>query len=294
MYERQGREGAGDRSPPRSGGGAYYIEKTVTSSPAMRIFPVDSRIIDARLVVLVITNDDPVYEMNRKIWSLLARERSGIRVYFVMGKPDLPGSSPFLVDEDASMLYIRTEESSVPGILRKTVEALRWLLLSRRHNFKYILRTNMSSMWCWKRLMAHLHILERAYLTSSGMVAGVLTKLNDPDPKKFNITFVSGAGILMDRDAAITIVERSAELSYHIADDVAMSMIWNSDNTQVLPLNRCDFVNDSLTLPLDLSRTCYHWRVKNPKDRNFYDGYILSRLYAELYSTDPLLPTKFC
>eukprot|EP00624_Nannochloropsis_granulata_P003980 evm.model.NODE_3006_length_3286_cov_119.501221.1 len=198
------------------------IRKTVTSSPATRAFPVDSHIIDARLVVLVITNDDPVYEMNRKIWSLLARERSGIRVFFVMGKPDLPASSPILVDEDASVLYIRIEESSVSGILRKTVEALRWLLLSRRHNFKYILRTNMSSMWCWKRLMVHLQILERAYPTSSGMVAGVRTKLNDPNPNNFSITFVSGAGMLMDRDAAHTIVERSAELSYDIADDVAM------------------------------------------------------------------------
>ena len=126
------------------------------------------------------------------------------------------------------------------------------------------------------------------------MVAGVLTKLNDPNPNNLNITFVSGAGILMDRDAALTIVERSAELFYDIADDVAMSRIWYSDNTQVLPLNRCDFTNDALTLPLDMKRTCYHWRVKNPHDRNFYDGYILSRLYAELYSTDPLLPTKLC
>jgi hypothetical protein len=164
--------------------------------------------------------------MNRKIWSLLARERSEIRIYFVMGKPDIPASSPFLVDEDASTLYIRTEESLVPGILKKTVEALRWLLLSRNHNFKFILRTNMSSMWCWKRLMAHIEILDRTNLSSSGMVAGVLMKLNDPD--NFSFTLISGAGILMDRDAALTIVERSAELSYHMFDDVAMSKIWNS------------------------------------------------------------------
>ena len=96
-----------------------HLEKTASRTFSIDSHIMDSHIIDAKLVVLVITNDNPVYEMNRKVWSLLARERAGIRVYFVVGKPDLPASSPFLVDEDASVLHIRTEESSVPGILKK-------------------------------------------------------------------------------------------------------------------------------------------------------------------------------
>ena len=194
-----------------------------------------------------------------------------------------------LVDEVARTIFVKTSETFRPGILVKTVEAVRYLLKDASRHYKYILRTNMSSMWHWQRLLAYLETMEtsetKTYPVEIGKpwVASVLRE----DKVNLTATCCSGTGILMNRPAARILADQSNELRYEMIDDLAMGQLWSQTAVEMIPLPRTDFTDHKFRAPLDTNHDSFFWRVKNPQDRLLYDGYILSRLYIELYGTAP-------
>lgn len=198
----------------------------------------------------------------------------------VVADPTLPKGVEITIDESSHTIRVRTDESYIPGVLLKTLNALKTLLGDPQRTFTHILRTNLSSVWHWARLLAVIDTLS----TYGNYVAGTLN-YNKPSYVR---AFVSGAGALT-REVGQLIVDRAQELRYDLYDDLAaLGILIDKLNVRRIPLQRCDFINNTLPSVLDLDPTCIHYQVKNndvdrDNSRDFYDAYILSRLYFELY-----------
>lgn len=237
----------------------------------------------AQLLVLVIASHKPVsYQINWAVWRELRTKHSDVQVYMLVADPMLATVDEVLVDEENHTIFVKTDESYRPGVLLKTVKALNALLNDPRRRFTHILRTNLSSMWHWGRL---LRVLNNDLPPNGDFIAGFL--MDDESP--LVETFVSGAGMLMTRGVAKMIVEHAHGLQYELYDDLSIGVLMERLQVERISLPRCDFTNNTLPMVLDADPTCFHYRVKNRdvnevSSRAFYDGYIFSRLYFELYS----------
>ena len=112
-----------------------------------------------RLLVLVIANHDPVYDAHWSSWrqTMVGRHPS-VDVYFLVGNPSQ--AEAVVVDEATRCVSIRVEETLIPGITIKTIEGLRWMVEHRRDvGYTHVLRTNMSSVWHWPRLLKRLPVV---------------------------------------------------------------------------------------------------------------------------------------
>ncbi|GBG00401.1 hypothetical protein Rsub_13338 [Raphidocelis subcapitata] len=258
---------------PRSGSQPVYAAPGHTSSSGGG--PAPAAKLNASVVVLVIASREPVYALQWAVWSRLKDDHPDVAVYLLVANESLAAPQ---IDEAAGLLQLPMRESYIPGILDKTVEGLRVMLSDTRRSFKYVLRTNMSSMWHWARFMAHV-----AALPASGVFAGVTFEMSEHP----GVTFASGAGYTVSRDVARTIVEGAAELNKHVLDDVAVGLLLGKRGVRPTGMGRCDLTDGKLPAPLDDGK-CHHWRTKN-HDRLKYDGYLMSRLYFELYPLPPAL-----
>lgn len=220
-----------------------------------------------KLVVFVIASQDPTYKMHWSVWRRLQSSHQEVSVWFLLGNEILTEVKLF---RDNHTIIFPFEETLIPGILDKTVGAMEMLLQGdSKQNVKYILRTNFSSMWQWQR---YLDLI--GGLSVNKIYAGVIP-FPEADP------FVSGAGILFSRDAIELLVSEQVHLDRKHLDDVAIGKFFRERQWSMSPLHRCDYVDDQLPAPLDNS-SCYHYRTKN-SDRVKYDGYLMSRLFFELY-----------
>jgi hypothetical protein len=88
--------------------------------------------------------------------------------------------------------------------------------------YSHFLRTNNSSVWDFRALYNFVSTLgdDRIY-------AGVIGRFG-------KIEFASGAGILMDRASAKSLVNASPDLAYQFVDDVTIGEFFGRDKTQIL------------------------------------------------------------
>ena len=228
--------------------------------------------------MLVIASRDDTLAMHWAVWSRLKDDHPAVAVYLLVGNQTL--ADP-VVDEATGVLQLPVRESVIPGILDKTVATLRLLLADPRRSFRYVLRTNLSSMWSWQRCLAQV-----AGMPATGVAAGVLFGMAEHP----GVYFVSGAGYTLSRDVAAAVVEGAAELDRNLLDDVALGLLLHRRGVRPALMLRCDLVDGKLPAPLDTGG-CHHWRTKN-EDRLLYDAYLMSRLYFELYPLPPALAAR--
>lgn len=237
---------------------------------------------DAELLVLVIASENSVYDMNWAVWErVAANSPCNVQVYLIISDMESTAEKP-VIDEAKNIIRVPQPETYIPGILKKTIDAMELVLGDKHRTFKYILRTNMSSLWYWPRVMAVLKALPTA-----NAYAGIYVPFVNERYELLQTGFISGAGIILSRDVAQLLVDHSAELHWHLIDDVAIGLFLIDSKIDCIKLpdeSRCDFVSDTLPAPLLTSgMTCHHYRIKSETDRLLYDGYIFSRLYHELY-----------
>ena len=120
--------------------------------------------------------------------------------------------------EDSRTIFVKQDETFIPGILNKTVVALEYFL--GRHEYTHVWRTNLSSVLDFDGLRLFL-LSDVGRRCSYAGFYGVYDKIqNHP------IHFVSGAGFLMIREAALYLVaNHSLVLSWDIIDDVAIGRL---------------------------------------------------------------------
>jgi hypothetical protein len=94
-----------------------------------------------RLIVLVLANDNAEYNEMQSLWRIYMNKHNYITSFFIKYKEDL--IEDVMINDD--VIFIKGEESMVPGCLDKTIRSIEFLL--KNMEFDFILRTNMSSVF---------------------------------------------------------------------------------------------------------------------------------------------------
>lgn len=160
-----------------------------------------------RVLVLSIATEGGVYDMFKDV---LVRHKAtlpeGWTHAFVYGagyRGAMPDPDDLVVDD--------VEECLVPGVMRKTLEALRRVGLD---DYDYVVRTNLSTLWLWPRLSAYLASAPR-----SGFSAGTVDAHCGEH--------MCGCGLVWSADVARRLLDDFAdELTASTEpDDVALSAV---------------------------------------------------------------------
>ncbi len=142
-----------------------------------------------KTLVLIICSDDlPEYAGFQRSWSsYMHLDPDYFECYFIRANPDM--KTNFQIDKD--IIWSKTQENLVPGILNKTLLSLE-AMLPRLDEFDYVLRTNLSSFFIFPRLKNFLlNAPRRNFFCGIHHLLG-----EDWQPEGW----ICGAGMIMSRD----------------------------------------------------------------------------------------------
>lgn len=179
-------------------------------------------------------------------------------VHSLMNSPSL-GSAPLIhslrdcleLDNENKILYVKGDESLIPGILHKTVEALSYFL-STDSTYTHVWRTNLSSVLDFVGLQKYLETIP-----STNFYGGYVGKAVNE-----NIFFASGAGFLMSRDVAEYLVANKASLRYDLIDDVAIGALLEP-KFGIVPIDRCWVQTGEEDIEELLHQRVFHFRCES-------------------------------
>jgi hypothetical protein len=195
-----------------------------------------------RLIVLVLANDNAEYNEMQNLWRLYMNKHNYIRSFFIKYKEDL--IEDIVINDD--VILIKGRETVIPGCLDKTVRSIEHLL--KNMEFDFILRTNMSSVFDFKKVYGLLN----EKLTYAGFI-GYYNKNQNK--------YVSGAGILLNKETCLYVTNNKHMLNYNIVDDVAIGeLLEKNKNIIITPVTRFEVYKykDNLGLITEDSITDFH------------------------------------
>ena len=224
-----------------------------------------------KVLVLIITSDDvPVYKELQKIWQrYMHNDPEHVEVYFIRGDPALPVD--YAIEGD--VVWSKTAESIMPGIINKTILSLEGLLPRIHTEFDYVLRTNLSSFYVFPRLLKFLERCPRQQLYCGSTDRA--------------ITFCSGSGFLLTPDLAQMLVDhKSYFLNNNRAnDDVLIGNFFKEQGIRATPHFRIDFcsLHDWYILKNMIPDNVFHFRVKNPNAMRLTDDILMHSALLKMF-----------
>ena len=185
-----------------------------------------------------------MYKEHKKVWR--TNTHPLVTTVFVEHSTEV---ETITLSEDT--LLVPGEETYV-GIVKKTIEALEYFLQDK--SYTHILRTNLSSVWHFPRLINDLR--KRPY---TGLYGGCVGNI-------IGINFVSGAGIHMTRDVALLLLEnREKAYKTGIIDDVDFANSLGHTSVKITEIsNRFDITDASSfdSLKNNIPSHVCHFRIK--------------------------------
>jgi len=180
-----------------------------------------------KVLMLVISSDTfPVYKHHREVWRTYMKSHPDVHCYFIEYRPLV-----FVPTLSADTLTLRGVER-YGTILGKTLESLEYFLTRRLYD--YVVRTNLSSVWDFKALLAYLETLPRDRVYTGQ------TSVN-PDT---GLEFASGSGFVMSADVARTLLaNQRIALTLPAFDDVAIAKALLASGIRPQPQPRVDFIS---------------------------------------------------
>jgi hypothetical protein len=122
------------------------------------------------------------------------------------------------IQECGEYIYVRGEESLIPGILKKCKKAFKYI--NDNYDYDFLIRTNLSSVWNFQNLLMLYDKLPKYNLFGGHVI--------------FN-QFVSGTGIIISKDFTYKLLQDKYNKCY---DDVALSNLASSQNISFYKLNK--------------------------------------------------------
>lgn len=182
--------------------------------------------IQFEVIMLILDSDDlPIYEYNRKIWREYMNSNDKILSLFIRYSPDIKEDA--VLDINNNILFIKgKEEYSCESILNKTIKAFKYC--HERFTYKYIVRTNVSGIWIFDNLLQYLSERQHGqYLT--GWV--VNKKINNK-----TIYFVSGSGIIIPNNLVPMLFDHT-NFTYEM-DDLEISTFYTNKGIRLMDSRR--------------------------------------------------------
>lgn len=203
------------------------------------------------LMLVIACETHPLFKQLKVEW----RKNTHPSVKTIFIQYSLNVNETILVDDDT--LFLPGTES-FEGITHKTVESLEYFL--NYTNFTHVIRTNLSSVWHYPRLISYLNTRE---------TTGLFTGIMGMDNSRY---FVSGAGMYMSRDVAELLVKNKEKVyTYLFQDDLAISYALDDLGVKMTSSsNRIDLVTPELfeTNKYSIPRNIHHFRLKQFGDRS--------------------------
>ena len=175
---------------------------------------------------------------------------------------------------EGDIVWSKTAETIIPGILNKTILSLEALLPRIQTEFDYVVRTNLSSFYIYPRLLEFLQTCprERCY--------GGRTDNEQ--------TFCSGSGFILSPDLATMLVQHKTYFfnNMHANDDVAIGKFFKDRGIRPTPHSRIDFLSlHDWDIQKDhIPQAIFQCRIKNPDGVRLRDDiFIYKELLAMFY-----------
>ena len=159
-------------------------------------------------------------------------KKSGIMYYFYTYDNQL--KYDYQIKDD--IIYIKGEESLVPGCLDKTLKAF---TICKNLNFDYVVRSNISEVINFKLLKKYLRNNNIAY---GGSMINNLSWFDPPmgimDIKYWGTIYVMGNAIIFNKSVFNLIESNKVEImNYNVIDDVAFGIFLKNKNINISHIN---------------------------------------------------------
>jgi hypothetical protein len=172
--------------------------------------------------MLVISSDTfPVYAHHREVWRTYMKSHPDIDCFFIQYNPLV--FVPTLTNDTLTLRGLERYST----VLAKTVDAVAFFL--HRRPYTHVVRTNLSCVWDFSKLLDFLKSLP-----TTRLYGGIALDMGA----------ASGAGILLSRDAAETLIaNRRSLLSIDAPDDVAIGTFLRAVGIPLTVSKRVDFLS---------------------------------------------------
>lgn len=222
------------------------------------------------IMLIVSSSDVGVYSLMKDVSSIYHELFADkIKYFYIELREDILDD----VIEVGNHIYVRGIESQIPGVITKTMKAIEYISIS--YDFDYVVRTNLSSFWNLNNLLPLLELLPK-----SGYYGGVVP---------FD-TFVSGTGIIISKDVAISLSQfvlpglsnnsQYSEVYEDVLIESIVKSILNLSTQSLTPDHWMLMINDGIIIPQGVCDVLY-FRIKNP-NRN-YDVFLFKSLLNIIY-----------
>ena len=202
------------------------------------------------IILIIASHTGEHYDVFTEIWSKYMNSNKYIKSFFVYSNPDQIEN--VIVTENT--ITHRSKEWYEPGILYKTIAAMDYCV--SHYSFDYLLRTNLSSFYCFPRLLDYIEIQPRVNYAAAKQ-----------NIFREGVGFLSGAGFILSKDIVTRFLnevfykDALTEENIYFPDDVTISMIVTcvvSVGFHDLPRYDCE---DSINLD-EIGDSFFHIRNK--------------------------------
>ena len=217
-----------------------------------------------KIIILILANDSGIYLECQKLWTTYMNLHPNIKSYFIKFDSEL--KTNILLNNNT--IFIKGNESFIPGCLIKTIESINYVL--KNEDFDFIFRTNMSSV-------VDLNKLYNFVINNKNDYSGVIGRHN-------NINFASGAGILLSKQICSNLITYKNLLNYNLLDDVSIGLLFQSNNVSIFPLTRFEaynYENNVNQITKEMIKNYYHFRCKS--DNNLKTLAIMKKIVELIY-----------
>jgi hypothetical protein len=214
-----------------------------------------------KIVVLIISsNFENHYIEMQNIWKKYMNTHPNIVSYFI--KSDINLQDDIVMDENT--IYVKNEESLIPGIYHKTIESIKYCL--KNIDYDYIYRTNLSSLIDMDQMYSFI-------INNKIEYGGVIGCHND-------IEFASGSGFFISRDASIYLLENQPNIDEELPDDVLIGYIM-CKKYNIHYINRNDITEENDN-QLTYRNENFHYRCKSNNSHSNTIN-IMEKIYNVIY-----------
>jgi hypothetical protein len=208
-----------------------------------------------------------------------------ISIYLMTMNPDI--TEPIWAPEDKPhLIQIPGQNSLIPGVLEMTIQSLEYVHSAKLPGYqhKYLLRTNLSSFWCFQKYLQYI----KDEIGEHGIYNGIVGTSEE-------YPFVSGSGFLLSNDAESILRRHKEKLDFSVLDDVSIGKLLLEHagiHPNPLTAKRTDYTAKTTFEKAFPPPDAYHYRVKTDVHGAQQDmaisSYLLMHCYGDSLTTTQL------
>ncbi|MFA7279085.1 MAG: hypothetical protein WC100_03225 [Sterolibacterium sp.] len=230
------------------------------------------------LIILVLDSDvEEIYKISKEAWRINAQAHNA-KIFFLNSNRSITNDT-LVVEGDT--IHTKWINNFHHGLNDKNIKGIRYCV--ENFDFKYILRTNLSSFFRIDLLNKYLQNTNPTNLYTGSIEHFPIAQQNGVVQY---LSFCSGSGFIISSDLAGKVVNNSFNISYDYIDDVWMGLALldiprtpfkRVDFCDIDSINKANFVVIQERLKEAEKNGVFHFRVNNKflQKREVLDGWVL-------------------